>query len=31
MNVCKDLECNIGDIMNLIPEDGDMNGAFKEK
>lgn len=26
MKVCKALECNIGDIMDLIPEEGDTNG-----
>jgi len=25
MKVCKTLECNIGDIMDLIPEDGSIN------
>lgn len=31
MKVCKALECNIGDIMALIPEEGDMNVEHKEE
>ena len=31
MKVCKALECNIGDIMDLIPEEGDTNGELKEE
>ena len=31
MKVCKALECNIGDIMDLIPEEGDVNGELKEE
>lgn len=31
MKVCKALECNIGDIMDLIPEKGDTNGELKEE
>ena len=31
MKVCKALECNIGDIMDLIPEEGDSNGELKEE
>lgn len=35
MKVCKTLECNIGDIMDLIPEEKRKikrdNGEFKEK
>ena len=31
MKVCKALECNIGDIMDLIPEDGDVNGELKKE
>jgi putative transcriptional regulator len=31
MKVCKALECNIGDIMDLIPEEGDKNGELKEE
>lgn len=26
MKICKTLECNIGDIMDLIPEEEDKNG-----
>ena len=29
--VCKALDCNIGDIMDLIPEEGDSNGELKEE
>ena len=31
MKVCKALECNIGDIMDLIPEEGDTNDELKEE
>lgn len=31
MKVCKALECNIGDIMDLIPEEGDKNVKLKEE
>ena len=31
MKVCKALVCNIGDIMDLIPEEGDTNGELKEE
>lgn len=31
MKVCKALECNIGDIMDIIPEEDDMDGGHKEK
>lgn len=31
MKVCKALECNIGDIMDLIPEEGDKNVELKEE
>ena len=31
MKVCKALECNIGDIMDLIPEEGDVNVELKEE
>lgn len=31
MKVCKALACNIGDIMDLIPEEGDTNGELEEK
>lgn len=31
MKVCKALKCNIGDIMDLILEEGDTNGEFKKK
>ena len=31
MKVCKVLKCNIGDIMDLIPEEGDTNGEHKEE
>ena len=31
MKVCKVLECNIGAIMDLIPEEGDTNGELKEE
>lgn len=31
MKVCKALGCNIGDIMDLIPEEGDVNGELKEE
>ena len=31
MKVCKALECNIGDIMDLIPEEGHTNGELKEE
>ena len=31
MKVCKALECNIGDIMDLILEEGDTNGELKEE
>lgn len=31
MKVCKVLKCNIGDIMDLIPEEGDTNGELKEE
>jgi len=27
MKVCKALECNIGDIMDLLPEDGKSNNT----
>ena len=29
--ICKALECNIGDIMDLIPEEGEMIGELKEE
>ena len=31
MKICKALECNIRDIMDLIPEEGDINGKFKKE
>ena len=31
IKVCKALECNIGDIIDLIPEEGDVNGKHKEE
>lgn len=31
MKVCKALKCNIGDIMDLIPEEGDNNDELKEE
>ena len=31
MKVCKALECNIGDIMDLIPEEGDKNVELNEE
>ena len=31
MKVCKALKCNIGDIMDLIPEEGDKNVELKEE
>ena len=31
MKVCKALECNIGDIMDLIPAEGDKNVKLKEE
>ena len=31
MKVCKALECNIGDIMDLILEEGDKNVELKEE
>lgn len=32
MKICKTLECNIGDIMDLIPEENkDNHGEFEEK
>ena len=31
MKVCKALECNISDIMDLIPEEGDKNVELKEE
>ena len=31
MKVCKALECNIGDIMDLIPKEGDKNVELKEE
>lgn len=31
MKVCKVLECNIGDIMDLIPEEGEAVGELKEE
>ncbi len=31
VKICKALECNIGDIMDLIPEEGDINGKFKKE
>ena len=31
MKVYKALECNIGDIMDLIPEEGDKNVELKEE
>ena len=31
MKVYKALECNIGDIMGLIPEEGDTNVELKEE
>lgn len=31
MKVCKALECNIGDIMDLIPEEDDKNVKLKEE
>ena len=31
MKVCKALECNIGDIMDLIPEECETNGELKEE
>ena len=31
MKVCKAIEGNIGDIMDLIPEEGDMDGELKEE
>ena len=31
MKVCKDLECNIGDSMDLILEEGDMDGKHEEE
>lgn len=27
MKICKTLECNIGDIMDLIPGEGELNGG----
>lgn len=31
MKVCKALECNIGDIMDLIPGEGDVSGELKKE
>ena len=31
LRICKVLQCNIGDIMDLIPEEGDTNGELKEE
>ena len=31
MKVCKALECNIGDIMDLITKEGDKNVELKEE
>ena len=31
MKVCRALECNIGDIMDLIAEEGETVGEFKEE
>ena len=31
MKMCKTLECNIDDIMDLIPEEGDANDEFKKE
>ena len=31
MKVCKALECDIDNIMDLIPEEGDANVEFKKE